>query len=111
MREKQTRKTVLRSPDELPADFASADEEDEFWSSHEFGEEFLDKCAPVPDSELPPVRPRTRPTGVRLDDDVLYRLKAVAELKGKGYQSLIKEFIAERLYEEEKREGILPRRR
>jgi hypothetical protein len=27
--------------------------------------------------------------------------------KNKGYQTLLKEFVVERLYEEEKREGIL----
>jgi hypothetical protein len=27
--------------------------------------------------------------------------------KGKGYQTLLKEFVLERLYEEEKREGVI----
>ena len=51
------------------------------------------------------------PVAIRFDADTLARLKAVAEKKHKGYQTLLKEFVAERLYEEEKREGILPANR
>jgi hypothetical protein len=56
---------------------------------------------------LPPTRPRTQPISLRLDSDVLERVRALAEKKHKGYQTLMKEFVVERLYEEEKREGIL----
>jgi hypothetical protein len=31
----------------------------------------------------------------------------VAKSKNKGYQTLLKEFVVERLYEEENREGII----
>jgi hypothetical protein len=44
---------------------------------------------------------------VRFDEDVLKRLRALARKKGKGYQTLLKEFVVERLYEEEKREGLV----
>jgi uncharacterized protein (DUF4415 family) len=80
----------------------------EFWASHEVTEEYLKKAGPVPQEDLPEFRPRTKPVSVRLDADVLRRLKKLAELKNKGYQTLLKEFIAERLYEEERREGIIP---
>lgn len=50
-------------------------------------------------------RSRTRPIGVRFDESTLSRLKILAARRHKGYQSLLKEFIVERLYEEEKREG------
>ena len=46
-------------------------------------------------------------SGARLDSDILRRLKALAAKKRKGYQSLLKEFVVERLYEEEKREGLI----
>ncbi len=58
--------------------------------------------------DMPPVRARTTPVAVRFDQDVVKRLKALAAKKHKGYQTLLKEFVAERLYEEEKREGIIP---
>jgi hypothetical protein len=54
------------------------------------------------------VRPgRTTPIAVRFDRFTLKRLQAVAALRNKGYQTLLKEFVVERLYEEEKREGII----
>jgi hypothetical protein len=54
------------------------------------------------------VRPaRTTPIAVRFDQFTLERLKALATLHNKGYQTLLKEFVVERLYEEEKRAGII----
>jgi predicted DNA-binding protein len=47
---------------------------------------------------------------VRFDDETIRRLKAVSEKKNKGYQTLLKEFVTERLYEEGKREGLLENR-
>ena len=55
----------------------------------------------------PPVRKRSTSTSLRLDEDTLGRLRHLARKKGKGYQTLLKEFVVERLYEEEKREGML----
>lgn len=56
------------------------------------------------------VRPgRTTPISLRLDRFTLQRLKALAKLRNTGYQTLLKEFVVERLYEEEKRAGILER--
>jgi predicted DNA binding CopG/RHH family protein len=52
-------------------------------------------------------RGRTTPIAVRLDEVTLRRLKALAALRNTGYQTLLKEFVVERLYEEEKREGII----
>jgi len=37
----------------------------------------------------------------------LRRVKALAARRGKGYQTLLKEFVVERLYEEERREGLI----
>jgi hypothetical protein len=54
------------------------------------------------------IRPgRTTPIAVRFDQFTLTRLKALAALRNTGYQTLLKEFVVERLYEEEKREGII----
>jgi hypothetical protein len=54
------------------------------------------------------VRPgRTTPIAVRFDQFTLMRLKALAAARNTGYQTLLKEFVIERLYEEEKREGII----
>jgi len=97
----------IQNPEEIPQ-FANEAEEAEFWATHSLGEQFLANMEPVPEDVLPPARPRTHPISLRLDSDVLERIRALAETKHKGYQTLMKEFVVERLYEEEKREGILP---
>ena len=96
----------INSPGEIP-EFQSEAEEAEFWATHSLGEGMLERMGPVPEGELPPPRPRTRPVAVRLDEDVLRRLRRLAEQRHKGYQTLLKEFVIERLYEEEKREGLV----
>lgn len=96
----------IKSPDEIP-EFETEREEHEFWSTHSLSEEFFEKAEPIPEGVLPPPRPRTRPISLRFDEDVLARVKAVAKSKNKGYQTVLKEFVVERLYEEEKREGII----
>jgi hypothetical protein len=54
------------------------------------------------------IRPnRTTPIAIRFDQFTLMRLKSLAASRNTGYQTLLKEFVVERLYEEEKRAGIL----
>jgi hypothetical protein len=50
---------------------------------------------------------RTTPIAVRFDEFTLKRLRSLAARRNTGYQTLLKEFVVERLYEEEKREGII----
>jgi predicted DNA binding CopG/RHH family protein len=50
---------------------------------------------------------RTRPVAVRFDEFTLQRLKDLASRRNIGYQTLLKGFVLERLYEEEKRERII----
>ncbi|MGE0599897.1 MAG: CopG family antitoxin [Dehalococcoidia bacterium] len=90
--------------------FASESEEAEFWQTHSFGPRMTQEAEAGDlnfDDILPPPRPRSSPISIRFDADTLARLKSLARRKHKGYQTLAKEFIAERLYEEEKREGIV----
>lgn len=98
----------LRDPAEVPENM-NEEEAREFWDTREITEEYIEKAGPPPQGILPPAtrRQRARPIGVRFDDDVIRRLKALASKKHKGYQTLLKEFVVERLYEEEKREGLL----
>ncbi|PNY82865.1 hypothetical protein CVO96_04495 [Deinococcus koreensis] len=49
----------------------------------------------------------THVTTLRLDGDIEKRLKHIAELKKIPYQTLLKQFVDERLYEEEKRMGLI----
>ena len=96
-------------------DFLNEDEEDKFWSTHELGPAMLEAMRPSHelDTILQPARERailqrhTRNLSIRFDLDTLNRLRKVAKKKGVGYQTLLKQFVNERLYEEEKREGLV----
>ncbi len=99
---------TVHSWDEVPR-FKSESEEAAFWSTHELGDELLEQMDPGGDPRLPPSRPRTKPIAIRFDESTLKRVKHLAQRRGKGYQTLVKEFVSERLYEEEKREGIVGR--
>jgi hypothetical protein len=98
--------TEIDRIDEIPT-FASEEEEARFWSTHSLGQELLDAAEPPPPDEMPPTRGRSRPIAVRFNGDTLRRLRTLARKKGTGYQTLLKEFVLERLYEEEKREGLV----
>lgn len=100
------KETVVESWDEVPA-FTSEAQEDRYWATHVLGESLLRKMRPISKGVLPAPRPRTRPVAVRFDDSTLGRIRALAARRHKGYQTLLKEFVSERLYEEEKREGIV----
>jgi uncharacterized protein (DUF4415 family) len=103
----KTKIRTIESLDEVP-DFANESEEAHFWSTHELSAHLWATLPPADPDDLPPPRPRTTPVAIRFDQDVVQRLKALAAKKHKGYQTLLKEFVSERLYEEEKREGIIP---
>ena len=103
---------MIKSWDEVPS-FASEKEEQAWWDEHEISDELLETFGPVPEDELPPprertvTRPRKTPVSVRMEEDLVTRLKGLAAIKGMGYQTLLRQFVADRVYEEEKREGVL----
>jgi predicted DNA binding CopG/RHH family protein len=103
----------IKGWDEVPS-FASEKEEQAWWDEHDISEELLETFEPRSERDhLPPprektiTRPRKAPISVRMEDDLVNRLKALAAIKGVGYQTLLRQFVAERVYEEEKREGII----
>lgn len=99
--------TIVYDHDQLP-EFKSEAEENEFWGNHAWSEEMMDKAAlEASNYPLPPIRSRQSATSIRFDNSILRRLKSLARRRGVGYQTLLKTFVAERLYEEEKREGVI----
>lgn len=103
----------INSWDEVPS-FASEKEEQAWWDEHDISEELLDTFEPRSERDhLPPPREKTitRPPkaaiSVRMERDLVNRLKVLSGKKGVGYQTLLRQFVADRVYEEEKREGIL----
>lgn len=104
--------TIIYDLDSIPT-FDDEGDEAAFWNTHTYSEELLDKAVRPPiegDDVFPPARARAntkRPVSIRFDDDTLTRLKKLAGVKKTNYQTLVKNFVNERLYEEEKREGVL----
>lgn len=102
----------VNNPADIPP-FGNEEEEHRFWADHELTDEFWDNAEPADESKLPPprkqtiARPRKNPVSVRMEDDLVKRLKSLAAIKGVGYQTLLRQFVADRVYEEEKREGVL----
>lgn len=96
---------VVDHLEDIPT-FATEDEEHRYWATHTLSEALLNQMEPDDDGFLPPPRPRTRPVPIRFSDDVIQRAKVLAARRHTGYQTLLKEFVIERLYEEEKRSGL-----
>ncbi len=104
---------------EIPSDMTEA-EEAAFWAEHEAGPGLLAQTQADADAgqqlaELDTLRANLRaarsaksnPTSLRLGADLERRLRHLAELKGTTYQTLLKEFVLERVYEEEKRLKVI----
>lgn len=92
----------IEDPKQIPGhmtDDTSAD----FWDTHEITDDFLEKARPLEPSEMPNKRTEAKSITIRMDLDTLERLQELADKRHKGYQTLLKQFVIERLYEEEKR--------
>lgn len=104
--------TIITDISQVPA-FTTEAEEHEFWSAHAFAEHLLGRDNTDPDFALPEeqstARPdaRSRSTSIRLGSDLERRLRHLAKLKGTSYQTLLKQFVLERIYEEEKRHKVI----
>lgn len=92
----------VNDPNEVPKDMTDQ-ESAEYWDSHELTKDFLLHARPLEDAEMPSKRTDARTITIRMDIDTLDRLQELAERKHKGYQTLLKQFVIERLYEEEKK--------
>ena len=102
----KTNLTEINDEAEIP-EFASEAEEAKFWDTHALSEKYIEAHPPVELDWLPPPRLESTSVAIRFDRHTLERLKALALRKHKRYQTLLKEFVTERLYEEEKREGLV----
>ncbi|MGQ9555400.1 MAG: CopG family antitoxin [Anaerolineae bacterium] len=79
-------------------EFTNDQEEAQFWDSHD-STEFLAETEPV-DITFVDTRPPKKQISLRLDPDTIERLKAIAERKGIGYQTLIRIWVMEKLGQE-----------
>ena len=91
--------------DDVP-DFANEAEEADYWATHELGTNILKRMEPLPGEDtLSTANARTKPVVVRVDEDTLQRITTLAAQRHIRYQTLLEEFVVERLHEEEEREG------
>lgn len=113
---------VVNSSEEIPENMTT-EEFAAFWDTHTPGpalfeaakndpetQEFMSRLRGGQPRQSPrqPRQPRaTHITTLRLDEDMEQRLKRVAAMKKIPYQTLLKQFVGERLYEEEKRLGVV----
>jgi len=113
---------IVDRPDDVPT-FADENEEVAFWDTHQMGPALEAWCAaqqagrpqpapPIDDSRVPLGRPasppkQAAPVSLRLEADTVRRLRILAEKRGTKYQTLLKQFVLERLYEEEKRDHLV----
>lgn len=103
---------IIQDMSEVPA-FETEAQEHTFWSTHALAGHLLSRenadadFAPHGGSQPRREGVKSRPTSIRLGTDLERRLRHLAELKGASYQTLLREFVQERVYEEEKRHGVI----
>lgn len=78
----------LTSYDQVP-DGMTEDEAHEFWSTHEFTEEYIASAPPVPDDALPPIGPPRKYQAVHLKREVFEKVRKLARKRGVRVDDLI----------------------
>lgn len=86
-----------RKRKQIPA-FASEDEERSFWASHDSNDYVDWRRAAQP--SFPNLKPSLRTISLRLPELMIGQLKLLANKRDVPYQSLLKQFLAERLKKE-----------
>ena len=81
----------------VPA-FSSEGEERSYWAKHDSSEHVDWKSAPR--RTFPNLRPTLRTISLRLPESMIGQLKVLANKRDIPYQSLLKQFLAERLRRE-----------
>jgi predicted DNA binding CopG/RHH family protein len=78
--------------------FKNEDEEREFWATHDTSD-YFDVKKPVK-LDLSNLKRSTKPVTVRLPEDLIKKLKILANKKDVPYQSLLKLYLDEKVKEE-----------
>ena len=78
--------------------FESEEQEREFWAEHD-STDFVDWAA-AQRKGFPSLRPSLRTISLRLPESMIGHLKVLANKRDIPYQSLLKQFLAERLERE-----------
>lgn len=83
-------------------EFASEDEEREFWATHDSADYFdLSKAEPVPPGAFPKLKRSPRVLlSIQVSDTTLHALHALAARRGVPYQVLARELLAASIEQE-----------
>jgi predicted DNA binding CopG/RHH family protein len=81
--------------------FESEEQEREFWSSHDSADHV--DWSKARKASLPNLRPTLCTISLRLPEAMIRRLKVIANKRDMPYQSLLEQFLAERLERESAR--------
>ena len=79
--------------------FKSRDEEREFWAGHDSAD-YVDWQKAKTNIQFPNLKFSTRSISIRLPEDLLARLKEIANKRDIPYQSLVKMMLAEKIKQE-----------
>ncbi len=82
---------------EIPI-FKTEDEEREFWSNHD-STEYID-WGQAKIGLFPNLKPSLKTISIRLPENMIYKLKVLANKKDIPYQTLLKQFLSDRLISE-----------
>ncbi len=85
---------TIKSWDELPASFGSEAEETVFWQQHQLDARLMDTVLSGTDQT------ESTTITIRFDPRMLARLKRLARSRYLNYQSMMKQWISERLEKE-----------
>ncbi len=78
--------------------FTTEDEERKFWATHD-STKYFDAMREVK-GFLRDTRPKKKAISIRVDEPALAQLKKVAAKKGLGYQTLMRQWVLEKLKKE-----------
>jgi len=90
---------IVERIEDVPV-FATEEEEANFWQTHQFSAALLAAAPEYTDEEAPPARHSASIT-LRIDPLLLGRLQRLAQARAMPYQRLLKQFLEQRLVEEE----------
>jgi CopG antitoxin of type II toxin-antitoxin system len=90
----------LTSIDQVPKDMTE-DEAHELWSTHEITEEYLASAPPVPEEDLPPIRPPRKWVSLHLRRETFEKVRKLARQRGAPVSDLIDSLATQALTADE----------
>jgi len=90
--------TIISDWNEVP-DFESDEDEHKFWQEHSLNPRLINASVHAPDSK------ESTTITLRFDPRMLSRIKRIARSRFLNYQSMMKQWLAERVEEEMRRNG------